>query len=114
MNPHRRRSLYRLALALCIPAVAFLALTTLPQSEILGDKAKHLLAFLVLGLLGLGSWPQKSLHVLIGLATIGCFMEVLQALVPTRQPGWQDVMVNLAGLMGAWTTAHPLRAKGLI
>ena len=97
----------RLAFWSCVAAVAALALRAPVAESVPGwDKANHLLAFGVLGLLGLLSWPHRARQVLVGLLAYGAVIELLQSLTPERQASWPDMAANLLGLLLGWSAAR--------
>ena len=72
--------------------------------------AAHLLSFLTLAVLVLGSrWPAPRWIMVLILVFYGGMTELAQYLVPTRTPEWQDWFMDLAGIaIGAticWTVA---------
>jgi hypothetical protein len=77
-----------------IPAVGF------------SDKLGHALAYAMLaswwaGLLARSAWPRLALA-LLGL---GGALELAQALVPGRHPGWDDLLADAAGIGAGWLLA---------
>ena len=62
------------------------------------DKSNHMLAFLVLGLLGLSCWRTRAAAVLLGLAGYGAAIELAQSLSGIRIGDWVDLAADLAGL----------------
>lgn len=82
-------------------AVLVLSLSPMPVPPPLHtgwDKANHLAAFVVLGLLGLPSWPPHRWRVLIGLLAYGVLIEVLQGFTDYRQGDWRDVVADALGI----------------
>jgi VanZ family protein len=72
------------------------------------DKAQHALGFLVLGTLGLGSYPNSSVRVVFGLLTYGAVIELAQAATGWRYGDWQDWLANAVGVAlayGFWCAA---------
>lgn len=97
---------WRLAFGLCVLVVLMLAL--LPTDRALPstgwDKSNHLLAFSVMALLGLRSYPGRTMAVLAGLLTYGVLIEVLQSFTPNRSADWQDIVADSLGLALGWGT----------
>ncbi|MDR2852218.1 MAG: polysaccharide biosynthesis protein [Burkholderiaceae bacterium] len=62
------------------------------------DKTNHLLAFLVLGLLGRAAYRQHLRAVFVGLCVYGGLIEILQSLTAARQSEWGDLLADLLGL----------------
>lgn len=72
------------------------------------DKAQHTLGFLVLGTLGLWSYPNSSIRVVSGLLIYGAAIELAQAATGWRYGDWQDWLANAVGVVlayGFWRTA---------
>jgi VanZ family protein len=87
------------------------------------DKTDHLVAYLVLGWLGLESWPQPSsarkwipgLHerrILAGLLAYGGLIELLQGLTETRHADSQDLLANGVGIVLGWLAFRLWNAWG--
>lgn len=72
------------------------------------DKTDHVAAFVVLGLLGLPSWPDHRVRVLVGLLFYGALIEALQAFTVHRQGDWRDWVADAIGtglavlIIAAW------------
>jgi VanZ family protein len=66
------------------------------------DKAQHVLGFLVLGALGLWSYPSRSVRVVFGLLIYGAAIEWAQAATGWRFGDWQDWLANAVGVAGAY------------
>ena len=95
------RSLYRLALVICLLAVLYLALTPMASSPGLGyDKANHLLAFLVMAWLADGGWPgrERAWKRWGWLLCYALFIELVQHELPHREASWFDLLADLLGL----------------
>jgi VanZ family protein len=98
---HVPRRLARLAFYAVAAAVATLSLmpgTALPPASI-GDKAGHVVAYAGLGVLGAATarGAGGALLTLLGLATLGATLELLQTFSPGRSPELADALVNIAG-----------------
>ena len=111
------RSIVRLYLtrAFWICAAIVLVLSLLPPDEIPSagwDKANHLLAFSVLAVLGIRSYPAFIVPVLIGLTLYGGLIEILQALTPYRYAEWFDLLADIAGILLGWGLERSIRALG--
>ena len=77
----------------------------------ISDKVDHLAAYACLGFLLTLDWSRRTSGPVImaaGAAT-GAMLELLQALVPGRQPDWGDVAVNTMGVLAGWLLASVLR-----
>lgn len=66
------------------------------------DKANHVLAFAVLGLLGAACWPARRARVLLALAAYGGAIEIAQAASGIRFGEWSDWIADAAGLAVAF------------
>lgn len=62
------------------------------------DKAQHALAFLLLGSLGLLSYPSFARRVFVGLAFSGVAIELAQEATGWRYGDWQDWGADVFGL----------------
>lgn len=63
------------------------------------DKSNHLLAFVVLGWLGMLAFPGRPMAVLLGLLAYGGLIEVLQSFTPSRFAEWGDLLADGLGLL---------------
>ena len=92
--------MWRLAFLLCLTGVLVLSLVpATPDALTTGwDKTNHLLGFAVLGVLGLRSYPGRTVTVLVGLLAYGGLIEVLQSLTPYRLAEWADLLADALGL----------------
>ncbi len=92
-----------------LTALAVLVLSLLPPSPHLPDtgwdKSNHLLAFAVLAVLGLHSYPGSRVALLLGLLAYGGLVEGLQSLTPYRYAEWTDLVADAAGLFLGWGLA---------
>lgn len=66
------------------------------------DKAQHALGFLMLGVLGLRSYPKDSNGVVFGLLIYGAAIEMVQAATGWRYGDWQDWIANAVGVATAY------------
>ncbi|WP_218509418.1 VanZ family protein [Variovorax sp. dw_308] len=78
------------------------------------DKSNHMLAFVVLALLGRLAYRRNWRGVLVGLVAFGGLIEVLQSFTPTREAEWADLFadslgISLVGLVGPVLDWRPLR-----
>ncbi len=69
------------------------------------DKSNHMLAFAVLAVLGLHSYPGSRVALLLGLLAYGGLVEGLQSLTPYRYAEWADLVADAAGLFLGWGLA---------
>lgn len=107
-----KRGLTRLAFWMVLGGVLFLSLlpnTALPPVDLGWDKANHVAAFAVLGLLGWWSFPQARGRLLVMLLLYGLAIEGLQALTADRQAEWLDVVADTVGLVMALAVAGLMR-----
>jgi VanZ family protein len=106
MQAEHRRLLHQAAFWCCLASVSFLALTSRDMRVTTGwDKSNHLLAFSVLGVLGILAWRHRLREVLGGLLAYGCLIEVAQSFVPNRSASWEDVVADSLGLLIGWLAA---------
>jgi len=96
---------YRLFQLLFWAALAFaLVMASLPQPPALpgnpGDKALHILAFLVLTALAAAAYPRLPLLLIFaGLACFGGGIEAVQSIPELgRQPSWMDWFADVAAI----------------
>jgi VanZ family protein len=98
----RLRTFVLAAFWVCSVAILYLALSPAPPvPPSLWDKTNHVVAFGVLGVLGLTAWPDRRWQVAAWLVAYGCAIELLQMLTATRQADWHDVTADLVGLFAA-------------
>ena len=97
--------------------VAVLALvpasTPLPSTG--WDKSNHALAFFTLALLGSVCWPRSAVRVWIALVIYGGAIEIAQALTPTRDGEWLDLVADSIGIALAalgYFRSVPTSARG--
>ena len=107
--PGARVTALRLALALQIVVVLYLALTSRPPPALdLGwDKLNHLTAFSVMAFTGILGFASRGRLVGAGLLAYGMLIEWLQSMTPDRQAQWQDVLADAVGIaiglvIGRW------------
>jgi VanZ family protein len=83
-------------------AAAVLVLSLMPPSQPLPttgwDKANHMLAFAVLGLLGRRSYAARGWAVWLGLVAYGGLIELLQGQTGYREADWLDLLADSIGL----------------
>ena len=110
----------RWAFWLCLVVVLTLSLMPprVPMPTTGWDKANHALAFAVLAVLGLRSYPGRVYGLLLGLLAYGGAIELLQALTPYRTADFRDLLADGVGLLLGWQLARVFahvrqaRAKG--
>lgn len=66
------------------------------------DKAQHVLAFLVLTLLGMLAYSWAQARVLGGLLLYGVLIELAQFASGWRYGDWHDVLADAAGVFVGW------------
>lgn len=79
-----------------VATLSLLPSAALPPAAI-GDKAEHVLAYAVLGLLGTAGSARGTMRVILGLAAFGLLIELLQAFSPGRSPEVLDLVADIAG-----------------
>lgn len=95
-----RVSLFRAAFAAALVAVLFLSLWPLPEPPPVStgwDKSDHVVAYLVLGLLGIGAFANLP-RLWLALLAYGGAIELLQGFVAYRTPAWGDFLADAIGL----------------
>jgi VanZ family protein len=95
---------YRSLFFACAVVVFVLALLPpqLPMPSTGWDKANHVLAFCVLGVLGCRAYAGRASRVVLGLLGYGCLIELLQGLTGYRSAEWLDVLADAAGILLGW------------
>ena len=73
------------------------------------DKSNHMMAFVVLAVLGRWAYPGRMAVLLLGLLAYGGLIEVLQSLTPDRFAEWADLLADAVGLMVGAGLASLLR-----
>jgi len=68
-----------------------------PSISTLSDKAHHVLAFVVLGVLLRLAYPIKYWYGLLILVGYGTFIEVSQYFLPDRMAEMKDILADLIG-----------------
>jgi VanZ family protein len=101
---------------LAVAVLSLLPLEHLPSGAFdWWGKAQHVLAFLVLGSLGLFAYPSRSTRVVVGLLGFGAMIEMAQAAAGWRYGDRQDWLPNAAGVgtvyLG-WVLLNPSRSHG--
>ncbi|MEJ7137512.1 VanZ family protein [Amphibiibacter pelophylacis] len=100
-DPERAQRPWRLVFVAGLCATLVLALVpSVPEALSTGwDKSNHVLAFFVLTVLGCLAFPRHRSVPLALLVLFGVAIEVLQALTPTRQSDWHDVVADVIGIV---------------
>jgi VanZ family protein len=62
------------------------------------DKSNHVLAFIVLTVLGCNAYPNRIAGVLVGAFLYGGLIEVLQSFTPYRSAEWADLIADAIGV----------------
>jgi VanZ family protein len=62
------------------------------------DKSNHVLAFIVLTVLGCHAYPNRIAVVLVGAFLYGGLIEVLQSFTPYRSAEWADLIADAIGV----------------
>jgi VanZ family protein len=99
----------RVALAVAVLAIAWLAVTPNPDAPGLGwDKLDHIAAFFVLAALADLGWPGRErlpwrIALLLG---YGCLIELVQALLAYRQGSLLDLSADALGI-ALWLLSRP-------
>jgi VanZ family protein len=112
IEPIRNRVRWVFALALVVVAVLALMPPRVPMPDTGWDKLNHALAFTVLCILGIVSYPRHTTLVLAGLLVYGGAIELLQGLTGYRTAEWLDWGADGAGLAVGSLLAR-LPASGL-
>ena len=74
------------------------------------DKAQHVIAYAVLGLLGTAAYQRRATRVILGLAVYGTALEFLQTFSPGRSPDVADAIADIIGAsLGAGAAIALLR-----
>jgi len=79
-----------------VAALSLVPSAALPPTSI-GDKVEHVIAYAVLGLLGVASSERSMMRVILGLAVFGIAIEMLQAFSPGRSSDPLDVLADITG-----------------
>ncbi|MWV26988.1 hypothetical protein [Aurantiacibacter rhizosphaerae] len=77
------------------------------------DRYPHFVTFATISLLSVIAWPRAALnHLLIGLAVLAGFTELLQFTAGiSRMPSWSDFGFNICGIAAMLGVIAALRAK---
>ena len=103
------RAVYRIALAICIAVISFLAFAPLAGPVLTSnDKINHLAAFLVLAWLAEGAYPGRDLALpRLGLLVFyGLLIEMIQYHLPYRDFSLLDLAADVAGILAYVLLAH--------
>ena len=66
---------------------------------LVSDKLAHFIAFLGLGILGIWSYPQSKIPVVLGLILYGAVIEGAQSLTSSRSAEWADLVADTTGVL---------------
>lgn len=96
-----------------VAALSLAPSAALPPTS-LGDKAEHVIAYAVLGLLGVASSPRgitraAAWRTSLGLTLFGIAIELLQSFSPGRSPDALDVVADFIGASAGCAAAVLLR-----
>ncbi|MEO8296855.1 MAG: VanZ family protein [Burkholderiales bacterium] len=99
-NLNRPATLWRVALALLVGTVLYLALVPHPPktTDLGWDKLNHLAAFTTLTIVAFRAYGQARWRAAAGLLAFGALIEVLQAVTPSRSSEWADVLADALGI----------------
>ena len=75
------------------------------------DKSNHLLAFVVLALVGRLAYPASTVALMLGLLIYGGLIESLQSFTPDRFAEWGDWLADGLGLLLGWGLGSLLGRK---
>jgi VanZ family protein len=89
-------------------ALSLVPSAALPPTTI-GDKAEHVIAYAVLGLLGGASAERGVVRIILWLTAFGAVIELLQAFSPGRSPDVFDALADVAGACIGVASATILR-----
>lgn len=108
-------AVWRVLFALALAATAYASLGPLvaPPEVASSDKIAHLLVYGANCLLGFLAFRERDRRVVlvVGLIAFGCALELLQGLVPHRQPSFADVVANAAGVGAVALAARGAAAR---
>ena len=115
--PHMTTSIRRvLRTAFYIASGLVFALSLVPSAALppttIGDKAEHVIAYAVLGLLGGASAERGVVRIILWLTAFGAVIELLQAFSPGRSPDVFDALADVAGACIGVAAATILRRTG--
>ena len=111
MSPRSITAASRLALAVAVAAISWLATTqrTLPELAGFSDKLNHVIAFVALGLLVDRSFPRAGfgLAKVSSLLAYGVGIEAVQSFLPWREASLPDILADAAGI-AIYAATRPL------
>lgn len=103
--------IYRVAFVsgvICLGILSLLPRDAMPVTGI-SDKIEHFLAYGLLGLIGFRAYLKDAWHVAIGLIFYGLLLEILQSMIPGRDPSLFDAIANTLGVLTSWAVLWGLR-----
>jgi len=111
VSPRSITAASRLALAVAVTAISWLATTqrTLPELAGFSDKFNHVIAFVALGLLVDRSFPRAGfgLAKVASLLAYGAGIEAVQYFLPWREASLPDILADAAGI-ALYAATRPL------
>lgn len=95
------------ALLFILALVVAIVLAVRPAPEMLPkinhfDKIQHVVAFMLISLLGFAAWPRRPLMVVLVMLIYGLAMEVAQSFTAYRQGDYQDWIADAVGVAAAF------------
>ena len=94
------RFYYKATFLLTICAVFILSVIPNPESLTgdINDKINHAFAFFVMILLAMKGFEKPTWIIITGLALYGVLIELVQAMIPSRDCSFRDLFADLCGL----------------
>jgi VanZ family protein len=111
----RMTRLWRVALALLLVVINWLALTPAPprQMDLGWDKLNHLSAFATLAVVAVLGRCGAFWRIAVALLAYGGLIEILQSFTPNRDAEWADLLADGVGIaLGLLLVAGLFRLAG--